>query len=92
MTDFSRLMDYIHDYFPEPIYSSQEVRDWAMANVPAWKDMKSKTQDMIIDDWENFIMPQVEQDITEVRERIGEKSQSFWDKVVNFVKRLFRRH
>ena len=57
MTDWDRLMEYIHDYFPEPIYSSEEVREWAQENVPAWKYMKKKLQDEIIADWEEFVAP-----------------------------------
>jgi len=59
MTNWDRLTDYIIDYFPEPKYSSQDIRDWAQGNVPAWQYMGSADKDMIISDWENFIIPQV---------------------------------
>ena len=60
MTDFSRLSGYIHEYFPEPIYSREDIKDWAQGNVPAWKVMKSSDKKGVLDDWENFIAPQVE--------------------------------
>lgn len=59
MTDWSRLVDYIIDYFPEPKYSSQDIRDWAKENVPAWKHMKESDKKEVVGDWENFIMPEV---------------------------------
>ena len=59
MTDWDRLVDYIINYFPEPKYSSQDIRDWAMENVPAWQYMGEGTKREIIGDWENFIMPEV---------------------------------
>ena len=60
MTPWDRLTEYIEDYFPEPSYSSQDIRDWAMGQVPAWKYMDGKTRDGIIGDWENMIAPKVE--------------------------------
>ena len=60
MTDWSRLVDYIIDYFPEPKYSSQDIRDWAQGNVPAWKYMKESDKKEVVGDWENFIMPKVQ--------------------------------
>ena len=60
MTDFSRLVNYIINYFPDPSYSTKDIRDWAMESVPAWKYMDNTTKDEITGDWENFITPQVE--------------------------------
>ena len=60
MTDWSRLIDYIHNYFPDPSHSSQDIRDWAIKEVPAWKGMSNSDKNAIIKDWENFITPQVQ--------------------------------
>lgn len=59
MTDWSRLSDYIIDYFPDTSHSSQDIRDWAQESVPPWKHMSNKDKDGVIGDWENFIEPQV---------------------------------
>lgn len=82
MTDFSRLVDYICNYFPDPRYSSQDVRDWAMDNVPAWKYMDNKTRGGIIGDWENFILP-------EVKGWLRRMSESFREKIRKFLGRLY---
>ena len=60
ITDWSRLTDYIFDYFPDPSYSTADVEEWAQENVPAWKYMGSSTKREILGDWENFIAPTVE--------------------------------
>lgn len=60
MTDWDRLTDYIENFFPEPIYNTKDVRDWAEGNVPAWKFMNTKTKNQILGDWEDFIQPKVE--------------------------------
>ena len=78
MTDWDRLMEYIHDYFPEPIYSSEEVREWAQKNVPAWKYMPKRTRNAIIKDWERFVAPE-----KEIREKPG-----IWRRVRAFLGRL----
>lgn len=60
MTDWTRLTDYIFDYFPDPSYSSKDIDEWAQENVPAWKHIDSSTKKGIIGDWENYIAPTVE--------------------------------
>ena len=82
MTDWSRLSDYIFNYFPEPKYSRENIQDWAMDNVPAWKYMKSSDRKGVLDDWEDFIAPVVESEIES-------KSPRFWARIRNFLKRLF---
>lgn len=91
MGDYSRLQEYIHDYFPDPIYSTDEVKEWAEDNVPAWSKLPRKTQRDILGDWENFIATQkVEPELREIREEIGDKSPSFWNRIKEFIGRLFR--
>lgn len=90
MTDWSRLTEYIEDYFPESSYSTAEIRSWAQENVPAWKYMPEKDKNEILSDWENFIAGKVEEQITEVREGIGEKRPSFWKRLRGFLGRLFK--
>ena len=53
-------MDYITNYFPEPKYSTQDIKEWAQKSVPAWKVMRNKDKSEVLGDWENFIAPQVE--------------------------------
>lgn len=77
MTDWDRLTDYIYDYFPEPIYSSQDISDWAQREVPAWKYMDSKTQEGILGDWENFIQPQIESWFKRMSHRFVERIKKF---------------
>lgn len=91
MTDFSRLTQYINDYFPERIYNTDDIRDWAQDNVPVWKYMDSNTKDGILGDWEEFIAESIEEDLEGIREGIGAKTVSFWDRLGRFVRRLFRR-
>jgi len=82
MTDWSRLSDYIGDYFPDPQYSRQDIQDWAQGNVPAWKYMKGNVKKAILDDWEDFIAPVVESEIES-------KSPRFWARIRSFLRRLF---
>jgi hypothetical protein len=89
MGDYSRLREYIHDYFPEPIYDTSDVRDWARDNVPAWKVIGKSDKNAIIKDWEDFIAPQVESELESIRDSIGEKSPSFWGRIRKFLGRLF---
>ena len=79
LTDWDRLMEYIHDYFPEPKYKSQDIRKWAMDNVPAWKYMSSGLKDDIITDWENFI-------VTQLEDIIEDASPTFWGRISGRVK------
>lgn len=82
MTDWSRLVDYIIDYFPDPSYSSQDIRKWAYENVPAWKYMREKTKGEILGDWENFILP-------EVKSWLRRMSGGFRERIRKFLGRLF---
>jgi len=82
MTDWDRLVDYIIDYFPDPSYSSQDIRDWAYDSVPAWKYMDSKTKEGILGDWENFIMP-------EVKSWLRRMSEGFRDRIRRFLGRSY---
>lgn len=82
MTDFSRLQGYIHDYFPEPKYSPQDIRDWAMDNVPAWGVMSDNQKDDIIEDWEDFI-------VEPVKGWFKGASGYFISKVKKFLGKLF---
>jgi len=77
LTDWDRLIDYIYNYFPEPSYSSQDIKDWAEDSVPAWKNMSKSDKDMIIKDWENFIAPQVEKWFTKMSRGFGERIRKF---------------
>ena len=82
MTDWSRLVDYITNYFPEPKWNTQDVRDWAITSVPAWKVMSNKDKSEVLGDWENFIAPQVE---TWFRRM----SSKFRDRIRRFLGRSF---
>jgi len=77
MTDWSRLVEYIENFFPEPKYSSQDIRDWAMENVPAWKSIGDSDKKEIIGDWENFIAPQVENWFTRMTKSFGARIRKF---------------
>ena len=82
MTDWDRLTDYIFNYFPEPKYSRQDIKDWAMDNVPAWKYMKNRDRKGVLDDWEDFVAPIVEGEI-------ASKSPRFWARIKRFLRGLF---
>jgi len=60
LTNWDRLVDYITNYFPEPSYSTEDIREWATKSVPAWKVMSNKDKKDVLGDWENFIAPKVE--------------------------------
>ncbi|MFX1445764.1 MAG: hypothetical protein ACFFHV_20300 [Promethearchaeota archaeon] len=65
-----------------------EVRDFIEANSP-WLPSNRKKE--IIRDWENYIAEtEVEPQLEEIREQIGEKTPSFWERVKKFLGRLFR--
>lgn len=55
MTDWTRLTNYIIDFFPDSTYSEEEIDAWAMESVPAWKFMDQQTKDDILGDWKEFI-------------------------------------
>lgn len=82
MTDWSRLSDYIIDFFPEPKYSSKDIAEWAEDSVPAWKHMSNSDKKDVLDDWENFIAPQVEKWFTRM-------SKGFGARIKKFLGRLF---
>ena len=87
MTDWSRLVDYIVNYFPEPKFSKSDISKWAKDNVPAWKNMKDKDKEKIKDDWEQAIYEtEVE---PEIKEFIEGKSKGFINRVRRFLGRLF---
>jgi len=77
MTDWSRLVDYITNYFPEPSYSTQDIKEWATKSVPAWKSMSNKDKSEVLGDWENFIAPQVEKWFTRMSKGFGSRIRKF---------------
>ena len=87
MTDWDRLSDYIMDYFPEPKYSRQDIRDWAMDNVPAWKYMKNRDKTQVLDDWENFVYEDQVEPVVE--SWLKRWSSGFIERVARFLGRLF---
>jgi len=87
MTDWSRLVDYVVNYFPEPKYSKSDIRKWIKENVPASKNMKEKDLKEIENDWEKAIYEaEVE---PEVKELVEGKSKGFVDRIRRFLGRLF---
>ena len=82
MTDWSRLVDYIIDFFPDPSHNTQDIRDWAYDAVPAWKYMDNSTKDKVLGDWENFIFPQV-------KSWFRRMSSGFGARVKRFLGRLY---
>lgn len=82
MTDWSRLVGYIIDFFPEPKYNTKDVTDWAKENVPAWKHISSKEKKEITGEWEDFIQPKVEG-------RLRGFSKRFIGRIRKFLGRLF---
>ena len=82
MTDWDRLTDYIIDYFPDPSYSNQDIRDWATGNVPAWKHMSTRDKDEVLGDWENFIAPKVQTWLSRM-------SSGFRDRIRRFLGRSY---
>ena len=77
MTNWDRLVDYITNYFPDPSYSAQDIRDWAMDSVPPWKSMSNKDKNDVLGDWENFIAPQVEKWFTRMSRGFGQRIKRF---------------
>jgi len=88
VTDFSRLMEYIHDYFPEGIYDTSDIEEWAEESVPAWKYMDSETKGEIVQDWEDFI---VEEELEDVRIIAEERKPSVMGRIKSFFGKLFGR-
>lgn len=82
MGEYVRLANYIIDYFPEPKYSRQDIKDWAEDKIPAWKHISKNDKKEVLDDWEDFIAPQVESEIEG-------KSPRFWARIKKFLGRLF---
>lgn len=91
MTDWSRLQEWVNDYFPESSHSTEEVRNYLKENVPAWdKGMSKNDKREIIGDWETFIELQVETKLGRVLEPIGDKSPSFWNRIKKFVGKFWK--
>lgn len=82
MVKYQRLTEYIHDYFPDPTYNTQDIRDWAKENVPAWDKIPTKDKEDVLGDWEDFIQPKVER-------RLSGFSRRFIGKIRKFLGRLF---
>lgn len=82
MVEYQRLVEYIENYFPDPIYSRAEIEEWAQENVPAWDHINKGDRSDIMGDWEEFVAPQVE-------EMIESKSPKFWKRIKGFLGRLF---
>ena len=89
MGDYSRLENYIMDYFPTAIYGVDDIEEWAKENVPSWDKISSKDKEEMIHDWEDFVAPTVEEELIEVREEIGEKTPRFWGRIRKFLGKLF---
>jgi len=86
-TDWSRLVDYVVNYFPEPKYSKGDISDWAKDNIPAWSKMGSKDKKAVLSDWENAIYEmEVE---PEIKEFVEGKSRGFLKRVKDFLGRFF---
>ena len=89
MTDWSRLTGYIIDYFPEPKYSRQDIRDWAQGSVPAWKYMGNKDKDEILQDWEDFVF---EKEVEpEIKALVKGKSAGFLTRAIKRIKEFLGR-
>ena len=87
MTDWSRLVDYIVNYFPDPKYSQDDIRDWANKNVPAWKNMGGKDKDKIVRDRENYVYEsEVE---PEIKKLVEGKSRGFIERIKRFLGRFW---
>lgn len=92
MTDWSRLTDYIIDYFPEPTYTRKDIQKWAKENVPAWKGMKRSDKKEVLNDWEYFVESEAVQEIEEViTEELEDKPISYIRNVVRRVKKFLGR-
>ena len=96
MTDFSRLSGYIMDYFPEPKYSKQDIRDWAYGNVPAWKYMGESDKEGILQDWENFVYkeevePEISRVESEIRDLLEGKGEGFLSRAISRIKAFLGR-
>lgn len=63
MDDIDRLIDWIHNYFPDPTYSRDDVRDYLEKEVKGWDSVPKKVQSAILKDWEMAIEEQ-EKEIT----------------------------
>jgi len=82
VTDWSRLTQYIIDYFPEPKYSPKDIKDWGKENVPAWDKISSSEKKEIIQDWEDTIAEPIEREARSWSKRIV-------DRIKGFLGRLF---
>lgn len=87
MTDWSRLVDYVVNYFPEPKFEKSDISKWAKTNVPAWDNISGGDKKKILSDWEQAIYEaEVE---PEVKEFVEGKSRGFIKRVRDFLGRLF---
>lgn len=91
MTDWTRLTNYIIDFFPDNTYSEEEIDEWAMESVPAWKFMDQQTKDDILGDWRSFAdtLPPVEPPIPP--EPPEPEKRGFGSRVKDWFKRRFKR-
>lgn len=80
---YSRLMEWIQDYFPEPMYSRQDIIDYMNKNVPAWKYISKSDREDMIKDWEEFVAPEIEEMI--------ETKPTIWQRIYKFLGRLIGR-
>ena len=88
MTDTSRFLNWIYNYFPEPKFSRQNVDKWANDNIPAWNNVWGKKQKgRMLDDWENLVYEA--EVMPEVKKLIEGKSRGFIRRIRDFLGRLF---
>ena len=91
MDDIERLIDFINNYFPDPSYSRDDVKDYLEKKVKGWEYVPKKAQQNILDDWEMAIQEQIgEVELREVPE-IKRKGGHTWERIKRFLGRLFGR-
>ncbi len=90
ITDWSRLQEWINLYFPDPSYSTEDVRDFLENRIPAYsKSMSRREQRDIIGDWESFIGESVEEQVSDILDDVGKKQPSFWKRLFDRLKGRF---
>lgn len=97
MDEIERLIDWIHDYFPDPSYTKEDVREYMETEIKGWSGLPDRVQENILDDWEMGILEQEAQlreiedieigDIPEIKREGG----GLWHKLRGFLGRLFGR-
>jgi len=60
MDDIERLINFIHNYFPDPTFSRDDVRDYLEKEVKGWGYVPKKAQRAILKDWEMAIEEEAE--------------------------------